>query len=428
LQSVLIEYIQGFIGDNPQQLRDFYSVLALLCEFTLKDVNTLITISSSIGIHRKLSQYSHHVYALLLGREEGLVHANVRAEIEWWMHTGIYEYVDIYDRAMSIALSRENARETFPSIVITNGSPCIPPHLFGELVKANSSFLIPYLPSLIELCNSGIYERRAAFFALAHFVSVPQTTEYVVQIVEIIVTSTLNTKSYVLRGTLLCALSMIYVSPFLTTALQQTGFTLFRFGQNSCVIPIDITTLLISFEQNGIQIPAVFQSPSKYCNYASQLLNPIQRGTATTELLTASKENQTELRTSENAYFVHRLLALNCFQLDSRQLLSTIFHGIPLVKQDFTSVDPQLEAECRARLFEAQLLSGNLVEAANYVFSTIPIPNLTVTEIQNSRKGSLAPEVYLSNADFKALTRYDRTAFYQLPEEQRNTILAAHFK
>jgi hypothetical protein len=122
------------------------------------------------------------------------------------------------------------------------------------------------------------------------------------------------------------------------------------------------------------------------------------------------------------------LLADNPFNLDCRQTLEFLFKGVPLAKLEAPAADGRVEAECRARLGEAQILSANAIEAANYVFSSIPIPKLTVAEVQANRKGSLAPEVYLSDTDFMAVTRCDRATFYRLPEAQRAGILSAYFQ
>jgi hypothetical protein len=123
--------------------------------------------------------------------------------------------------------------------------------------------------------------------------------------------------------------------------------------------------------------------------------------------------------------YIRRLLADHPFPEEQRQLLMGIFKGIPIRQLDQTRVNAKLEAECRARLLEAQMVHA--YESANYVFSTLPIPLLTPAEVSQKRRGSKAPEVYLSDSDFVATLRYDRNTFYRLPEEQRARMLATVF-
>jgi hypothetical protein len=90
-------------------------------------------------------------------------------------------------------------------------------------------------------------------------------------------------------------------------------------------------------------------------------------------------------------------------------------------------VDARREAECKARLFEAHEKSANPVQAAAYVFNTLPIPRLSVAEIMAKKKRVKAPEVYLCDDDFLAAFKCNRSQFYILPEDKRNELLATVF-
>jgi hypothetical protein len=231
--------------------------------------------------------------------------------------------------------------------------------------------------------------------------------------------------SYILRGTLLATLSQIAINEPIGQSLLINGFKLFKFGNHSCIIPINPESILIPVKQPILTIPQVIKSPSKYGQLAAQLLNPIHKQQASNELTLAAKENPADILTVENSFYIRRLLADHPFPAEQRQLLMGIFKGIPIMHLDQTKVDARLEAECRARLLEAQKVPAS--EAANYVFSRLPIPVLTPAEVSQKRRGSKAPEVYLSDSDFVATLRYDRNTFYRLPEEQRARMLASVF-
>jgi hypothetical protein len=148
---------------------------------------------------------------------------------------------------------------------------------------------------------------------LAHFASVSATAEYSAQIIDVLVESALELKSYVLRGTLLSALSLIAINPKMVASLQAKGFGIFRFGEHSCVVPMKPSSILIQPQKVEIVPPPKLPAPSKWGILATQLLNPIHRGTARRALEEAVKAKAAGLNTTENCCYVHSLVASHSF-------------------------------------------------------------------------------------------------------------------
>jgi hypothetical protein len=292
---VLTDFLSGAAGN----VAGTGAALSLLCELA-RDPRHRAALAAAPALHRALPALSHFAYALLLGAPEGVALADVRGELEWWAGAGIFEYVDAYDRAV--------------------GRP--PPHLFAELARVDAAAVAPLVPALLEMARAGdARERRAAFFALAHFAAAPAAVEWGPAIVEAIGAGAIGAQSYVVRGTAIAALSLVNVTAAVADALRRAGFVIFRFGGRKCVVPADEVSLLLPIERHVVQLPPARPAPSAFCNAAAQLLNPIQRSAATATLVAAAKERASELMTIENAMFVMRLLAENAFQIESRQLL-----------------------------------------------------------------------------------------------------------
>jgi hypothetical protein len=313
-------------------------------------------------------------------------------------------------------------------VVFVDGLPPVPPHLFGELVRTERGHerARDALPALFALCEGSVLERRAALLALGHFASSPHSSPFVRDIVGRMLASALGLQSYVLRGTLLTALSLCAVTREFVAAIRDRGLTLFKFGARGSVVPLDPALLLIPVTNAPPVIEASSEPPGPIGVAAAKLLNPIFRSVAMKELLATGKSRPAELTTVENVQFCHSLLANACFLTESRQFLFTVLHGAPLMAPDSAPVDARAEAECRARISEAQCLSD--ADTVRFVFSTIPIPEMALADVKAKKKGSLAPEAHLADADFEAAFQCGRDEFYKLPEEERNVRIATVFR
>jgi hypothetical protein len=67
------------------------------------------------------------------------------------------------------------------------------------------------------------------------------------------------------------------------------------------------------------------------------------------------------------------------------------------------------------------------MHAAACVFTTLLIPRLSVAETMAKKKAVKAPEVDLSDEDFLAASKCERSQFYILPEGTRKELLATVF-
>jgi hypothetical protein len=423
LELTLIEFIAT--ANSAHAL----PAISLLCELCVRDPANLAIASRTESLHRVMPALSHFAYTPLLGTDAGAQLADVNAELSWWIDRGLVEYLSVYDRSVGAAFEQV-VLDGFPSVIIIDGVPTTPPHLFGELARTERGHaaVTAELPSVFALCDSpSIAERRAAFFALGHFASAPRSAPFVREIVRRMVAATQETRSYVLRGTLLAALSLCSVTPEFVSSLREHGFTLFTFRDRSYAVPVDPRGLLIPFRDPDVRIPIGDPPPSQIARLAAQLLTPIHRNAAMKELYAASKERPTELATTENARYCRVLMAENCYQAESRQFLLTLFHNAAIVGPDPTVIDPAKEAEVRARVAETLVMAGNPVGPGLYVFSTVPVPKMSVAEVKAKRKGVKAPEAYLSDEEFALVFGRMRDDFYSLPEGERDRLIAGVF-
>lgn len=421
-ESILLAYIKTLVKD-PSRQSQLASALNILCELLLNG-KCLAVAAGDNELIQILATQSHHVFCTMLCRKDVIAKVNIQAEIEWWMKTGIKEYLTIYDKAVEMAFSRQIS-SPYPSIVCDNDHVKLPPHLFGQLVKTEEGIkaLLPHVNTLIKMLQSGdVDDIRAALIALGYFGSVKATSEYLRQakIVEQMINCGLDVCSYVVKGTLLASLSLIAVNPYVSETLQKNGFQFFKFGNHMCVIPLDPASLMIPLAMKKLVAPTLTSQPPPYGQLAAQLLNPIHQNQAKKELYAASKEKPDEINTPENAHYVMKLLANYCYTGEARQFLFSLFRLAPLVRPQMTPVHPHCAADAAARAFEAQILAQNALEAAMHSWSTIPIPHLPLEEIQTKKKASPVPEVYLSDADFVRWLKIDRQRFYSLTEQQQN--------
>lgn len=430
-EAVLVEHIKR-IANNPSQRKHLNVALNILCELIMSDPLCLQVAAKDSQLHKILIQFNRHVYSVFFSRNESFAIGNMQDEIAWWIQTGIKEYVSIYDKATEVGFD-SSVTDFTPSVVVQNGYVKTPPHLFGQLVQTEAGVkaLTPHIPEIMKMLESpNIVDVRAALFALGQFGSVSDTVDYIRRhkVIPKMIKNTLETDSYIVRGTLIVSLSFMYVNHTISDTLQKNGFQFFRFGSHTCVVPVDPASLFIPIPANKISPPPLKEPPSRYGELASQLLNPLYDNAAKEELKKQVQENPEDVFTTENAEYIMRLLANFGYSTVVRQSLFAMFKHCPLMKRDESAVDEPLAAECAVRLNEAQILSQNAFEAANYIFSTVIIPKLSVADVKAKRPNSRAPEVYLSDSDFTAAMGVGRVEFYALPEDERNKKRVAVFK
>ena len=224
--------------------------LNLLCKLMLSSRECLQSVCKDSALIDIIKNYSHEIYSIIFSVQNPLVQQTkqatgrsntlnpssilsssliIESEISYWMESGIFKYVNTYDQAISMTFKKES--KIVPSIIVSGGYALIPPHLFGQLSKTEEGLkkLKNCMPRLLHLLGSNhISKRRASLFALGHLGSVPNgiTAETVVKMIE----SAKESNSYLLRGTLLVAFSIMKPDSELSNFLYKSGFQLFKFG------------------------------------------------------------------------------------------------------------------------------------------------------------------------------------------------------
>ena len=320
--------------------------LNLLGEIISTDDQSLMTIITDKQMHEVLCKHSHFIYSLLLSKEEVLEHYSIDYEIKWWMEFGNIEYLKIYDKAVQSSfeedLSVSNTKQ--PEIFNYNGFTKAPPHLFGQVsqTKIGIEKLTPMIDILLkQLEDNSLKKRRAAFFALAHFSSVPNTIDIVEKndIASKLIASALSSSSYVLKGTLISCLSLFYQSKYLSTVLQNHKWELFRFGSNQCVIPCDPFKFFEPPEAITIQLPD-FKDIEGFDDIVvllKQQANSLLNKTSRSQLTDIYKNKRILFNNPKLALYSHSLLGNFYFTPESREFILYLFKCIPLLP--LTKVD-----------------------------------------------------------------------------------------
>ncbi|OHS95167.1 hypothetical protein TRFO_10654 [Tritrichomonas foetus] len=398
--------------------------LNLLCEMMMKSNECLEIVAKDKLLHQIIKLFSREIYCVLLSHPEGLLNANVDEEISYWKTQGIFQYVHTYDMAVSMTFNKKFM--TIPSIVHSENYALMPPHLFGQLSKTVEGYnkLKPLIGYLLKLCiSSTILKRRAAFFALGHLGSIPNgiSIDILVKMIE----SAEESSSYLLRGTLFVALSLVYLTPQFSDFLFTAGFHLFRFGSHTCVIPIDPKLILIDTASNDEKVSENIEPKTSFNQLTElviKMMNPIISGQARNDLVALVNTHGKEMSTYENVSFLHNTLAKYSFGTEARQFLYSLFKFVPIIPPSYPVIDTRIASECCARVLESTAYTTNMLPSENTTLSYIKIPSFPAAMIKQQRPTTKVPEVYLSDAEFQNVTGYDRISFYRLNEQQKLAI------
>ena len=418
----------------PELLEENMSLsLNLMCEFMLKDDHCLIDVAGDAQIHDILGRRSHFIYSILLSREEALALANVDEEIEWWMKEGNEKYIEIYDKAVECAFEQQYNPSQTPEITSSLLQP--PPHLFAQLAKAptGQQKLSVYIPQLIEQCkNSGKKTMKAAFYALAHFASsAPEIYVKTYDIANVLIQSAFASSSLQIRGTLVSCLSLFQQSDYLSQTLQKNNWKVFRFGNRSCVIPVDPTILCdpVSETNQNIQhkpkeITSTVESKAKleemkknpYYSLMVQLADPITMKQGKAELIQAYREHQSAILTPNTSLLASQLIADYSFSQDSRSFILGLFRSTPQMPLVTPKVDEEKHAECKVKIFEA--LQGGAPKGLDQVNWLKYAPG----ELTRHKFCKECPELYIRDDMLESTIGMSKSNFYKLTEEKRKTI------
>jgi hypothetical protein len=396
--DVLLDYVHA-AGDE--------AAVTLLARVMLASRDCLAFVANDPRTRRLLKEKVRQLYCVLL-REDGWATASdVQHEVHWWLATGIYEYVAAWDDWVA---SDKEAK---------------PPHLLSELVRSDGGLKAAAgcVPQLLKLLRGKKKERRAALLGLGHFSSDNRTASFVrkYQIVEAMVNTVMASESFILRGTLLDALSMMASGVIATGLLQNSGLTVFQFGSHKSVLPISPEAMLVPVDARPLVMPEILRPKSVATELMAALLNPVSAAAARAEL---ARMPLTELATYDNKMFMHRLLMSYRVGYRVREFLLNLFRAVPLEPGDEAPVNLRVEAETYTRIVEALMLAQT-GGGDGCTLSNMPIPVMEKALIKKARPGAIAPEVYLSDQNFVSMTGVDKNTFYQrCTDEQRVQVRA----
>lgn len=449
LETTLLQFIRHSKVENNYAIN-------LLCEMILNSEECLSIAAKDSTLHPIIKKYSREMYCVLLRNfvpRSKFVELDFNQimddEIDYWMKRGIFDYVSNFDMAAKSAF--ENKNEPVPSIIFVDGHSRIPPHLFGEISHNDEglSKLTKRIPELLEILhlkpeNSSIQKKRAALFALGHFCSLQRNSKP--EIIQEMIDCALKSESYILIGTLIDCLSLVFASPPINEVLTKNGFSFFEFGDHICVIPISPECLIndsfeynktdhfsddekdsVTFEEEEDWNESVCELniPSKIAVQLPLLLNPIHQ-TSSTQLLFKAANGEIKVDelvlSTENCLYAHELVSKCTFIPTARKFIFDIFRSTPLLAQrNDVIIDQEVLAECLARAEEAANASPMMLASSG--FTDAKLPKFAASEIKLKKQKTIVPEVYLRDEEFGSMTGVpDRKSFYMLPHEQQNAI------
>jgi hypothetical protein len=161
------------------------------------------------------------------------------------MDTGNQIYVKIFDAAVEVSFSQKEKLLEYPFLIQKGTHFEVPSHFFGCLSKTQkgSQFIKPIVQSILKnLQNThGTTKLRETLLALGHALSTEITSDLIIQcdVLTNIVEYVQKSSSYVLRGTLINALSLMHIGPEHTDTLNSLKLCQYRISDYSVIIPED---------------------------------------------------------------------------------------------------------------------------------------------------------------------------------------------
>jgi hypothetical protein len=352
-----------------------------LGEIIWTDEDALKKVAADNTLLKILHDHFHFVLALLFSQAAMLPGPFIQTEIDWWVSTGCFDYVELYDRAVTGAFTGILDVKTTkqPAIYNFNGTTVLPAHLFSELAKSQDwvEKLVGPVRALLEALDSDdvpIAKQRAVFFAAAHFASSPLAIPAVreMRLPESLIDAASISGSYVLNGTLVVCLSMFAPSDYFSSVLDARGWRLFQFGCHQAVIPVDPLRVMSACAPEVKNPPPI----AEYA-YAIEAAQKVGNGLPIIPI-TVTPPN-TEKRALIGARISQRLE-------DERN---------PKNKRGLRSCQSLVETE---------------------------LPTLTLSQIKAKGPGVKYPEVYLTREAFEAATHISKAKFYEMGEEEKAAI------
>jgi hypothetical protein len=283
--------------------------------------------------------------------------------------------------------------------------------------------------AIIQNPDESVVRIRAGFFALAHFASVPATRGIVESfgIPDILIGVASRSTSYVLKGTLIVALSLFAQSQYFSSVLQKHNWQLFRFGCHQSVIPCDPSEFLKDRKTCEVKFPTVPDGPDRHAKVIAELrdLSNSLIHVQSEEILTKMKEaNDPCFKDPELALVASQLIGGYAYETAVRQTIYKWFTGTPLVPPVREPLNDD-EASAIVAVKIREILVGNQARSAieeNWTFKNVEIPRLSQLEIAGVQSRRRAPEVYMDPEEFEAVVHMTKEEFYLLNREQQTSI------
>ena len=434
IEQILLRHMES-ISDDSKMIDRLLLDVNFLAEMISTDDCALKLVVEGKAAQRFdtiMRKHSHFVLAIVMSQEIMLERPWINEEIQWWVEHGNREYVRLYDRAIEYTFARTLGvgitKE--PSIVNHDGTTTVPPHLFGKLAQTPKGvkLLCQYIPQLLNVLSSeqDFDEIRAALFALGHFGSSPyaSTTVEHHKIPEIMIDTIECLDSYVLKGTLLAALSLFKPSKYLASVLRARHWQLFRFGSHFAVIPEDSAKWLGPLPQIPTatpQLPDIPKYKSAITNLR-KLSNSLVSSSALDALRLMKTSHDPTLNEPDLALFAHNLLSQYHYEHSPRHAIFSLFASVPVMtwKDPQTWQDTLNTAEISARV---HLMTIALKQRKTSDHSSFPsIPKYPVETIRAMRPPPRCPESFLSDANLESLCGCTRSEFYKKSIEDQHKL------
>ena len=250
--GVILPHIKECFSAKDNDKNKLNRSLALFHEIINNKEDCLLSAAKDKRIHEILSSTNKSIYTRLLSKVQSYEYCDISVEIDYWINEGNTKYVELFDitKTASFTNKLEETIIHYPEILAIDNHARIPPHLFSQLAKnaIGKEAIIKKLPQIIEKCQSEkIKERRGAIFAIAHFCSIPETSDIAdsFNLVNSVIMSAKNDHhSYALLGTVIEALSMFSRTNHFMKEISHNGFKLLKSGFKSAIVPIDILDMI----------------------------------------------------------------------------------------------------------------------------------------------------------------------------------------
>lgn len=346
-------------------------------------------------------------------------------EIEWWMQTGIYEFVDAYDMAFN-AVQTGNERklaDKVPCAVVSGNSVTMPFHLFGQLAQTvdGCRCLLPRIPDVVDLLKSDNPRTvRAAILALGYFGSTQIAVDECKDLTFIskMIEAGMLSQYLTVRGTLLSALSMLYECHPISEKLSNHNFRMFRFGNKHCIVPTNLKALLENLDEDlphAMVTEDVLES-DEVVDLIKEFMNPLLSRKAKQGFDQFVVHNKID---SHRALLIERALAKFRFTANVRSYIYASIKHIPLIPLPQRILDPEQDAKLSA-IIDFILHNKRL---SRIRFSDIDIDTYDLSQIWRPDIKFRCPEVFLPDDQFLEKTGTHRDEFYnKLTDQERDSL------